>query len=354
MRVLLPIYVDQVFPREQAQGLREHCEVETSFEAFWENRGRFDIVQLNWPEELTQWREPTDLELILLRRVLQEWGKTARIVVTRHNFHPHYADTEKYRKLYEIVYLAAHAVIHMGEFSRREYCQRYVGMEFLQNQIQEVIPHPVFSSYPDTLDRHSARRSLGVGPDTFVLLAFGRVQSAAEKNIVVDAFLGIPTRDKIAIVPGWKRAAAKEPVNRIKWARVRASGRFRCENRFVPDEDVGALFRAADLCVIPRVNTLNSGIVSLCIRFDCQMIAPDCGNIREQAVSMECGVFDQGNNLSLKVAIEKLVLSERKNRTSYERLRKCLESARIAKRNFGLYERIILEKGNARANDNPD
>ena len=64
MRVLLPIFVDQVFPREQAEALRSQCDVETSFEAFWENSGQFDVVQLNWPEELTQWREPTDIELL--------------------------------------------------------------------------------------------------------------------------------------------------------------------------------------------------------------------------------------------------------------------------------------------------
>jgi hypothetical protein len=342
MRVLLPIFRDQIFSREQAEGLRAHCEVETSFKAFWEKRGRFDIVQLNWPEELTQWREPTDIELLLLRRVLERWRAQSRIVVTRHNFHPHYADTERYRELYDAVYSAAHAIVHLGEFSRREYGKRYAAQEFPSSQVQEVIPHPVFASYPDNVDRSAARKVLGIGPNSFVLLAFGRVQSAVEKNIVVNAFRSIPLRDKVALVPGWRSAPGREPVNRLRWLRLQHSSRFRRKNRFVPEDEVAAYFRAADLAIIPRDNVLNSGLVSLCIKFDCPMLAPDCGNLKELAELMHCPVFNRNNLNSLESSIRHAV-ARVAVRPSFHDLTTILESGATAKQYLVLYRKTLSD-----------
>ena len=205
MKVLLPSSVDQVFTREQADALAKYCEVDTSFDAFWGGNGQYDIIQLNWPEELTQWREPTDIELVFLRRRLTELRTKSHIVVTRHNFHPHFGDTERYRELYDIVYSAAHAVIHMGSFSVQEYLSRYAAHHFLAEQVQTVIPHPIFSSYPDTVTRSEARAQLGLKPKAFALLAFGRVNSGIEKNIVVDAFFDLPVKNRVAIVPGWTK-----------------------------------------------------------------------------------------------------------------------------------------------------
>lgn len=340
MRVLLPVQVDQVFTREQAESLGAHCEVKTSFSTFWENQGHFDIVQLNWPEELTQWREPTDIELVLLRRVLKQWREAARIVVTRHNFHPHYADTERYRELYEIVYAAAHAVVHMGEFSVREYRERYAGRKFIDSQIQAVIPHPVFSSYPETVDQQGAKRGLGINSETYVLLAFGRIQSAFEKNIVIDAFLQLPFKDKIVIVPGWKSAQGKEPVNRIKWLRVRASKRFRREDRFVSAAEVSALFSAADLALIPRNNVLNSGLISLCIKFDCPMISPKCGNLTEIAEKMGVPTFNPDDESSLR----NLLLDGSLKRgvpANYQALRTEFSQASTVQKYENLYRKLL-------------
>ena len=320
--------------------MRRNFEVNTSYNAFWNHDRSFDVVQLNWPEELLGWREPTDLELVFMKRTLERWRKSAQIVVTRHNYHPHYSDTPKYRKLYDIVYSAAHAIVHLGEFSRDEFLSRYSGSDFLENQIQAVIPHHIFSTYPADVGRSAAREFFGLDSDTITLLSFGRVRSAFEKNLVVDAFLTLPRAKRVALIPGWHTSQPKEPVNRIKWAKLRYLYDFRYAIGYVPPDEVGHYFMAADLVLIPRENSLNSGLISLCIKYDCPTIAPDCGNLTEMALSMNCALFDPNDLSTLAAAMEKTI-SNVEQRPSYCHLRQSLSAERIGQKYSDLYRSLI-------------
>ena len=346
MRVLLPVFTNQIFALEQVRSISQYWEVETSRDAFWDNDGNFDIVLLNWPEELTEWKEPTNLELAFVRRVLQRWAETSRIVVVRHNFHPHYADTEPYRKLYDIVYQAAHGVVHMGHFSAAEFEKRYAKYDFLGSQAQTVIPHPIFAAYPDNVTRDEARRCLGIKRGAFMLLAFGRVQSAAEKNLVINAFSDVSVRDKIALVPGWKKTPGKEPVDRLRWLILSSSRRFKREGRHVPEGEVATLFRAADLVLIARTNVLNSGLIPLGIKFDSPMVVPECGNLRELGEALGCSLFDPDSRRSLRDAVRKSIRGSTRP-PDYSQFRELFNTEAIARKYVAFFS--ALSPGSRRA-----
>ena len=73
MRVLVPVYDEQLFITEVIKSYNSLCTVETSFEDFWLNKGTYDVIHLHWPEYLFKWKLPTDIELLLLEKVLKKW-----------------------------------------------------------------------------------------------------------------------------------------------------------------------------------------------------------------------------------------------------------------------------------------
>ena len=82
---------DNPFVRLLAEGIRA-CgfEVVCSAGEFWNNAEAYDVIHLQWPEELFGWSYPTAEQVAALRqqfRTLHEKG--IPVVYTRHNTRPH-------------------------------------------------------------------------------------------------------------------------------------------------------------------------------------------------------------------------------------------------------------------------
>lgn len=317
MRVLVPAFDNEIFIKEFSIHLNEFVEVGSSFSDFWNVEGNYDVVHLHWPEYLLKWKEPTEFELLFLEKVLKEWKQKSKIVVTRHNYHPHYSDTEPFRQLYKLVYHYADGVVHLGHFCHKEYQQRY--SEFASNQKHAVIPHALFTTYPNRTNSTEAREKLKISSKAFVMLVFGRVQSAAEKSLVLKAFDNIHITNKKLLAPGWRPAPGKEPVNRLTWFRVKHSKTYCICNNFISEEDVQYYMHASSLVFIPRVDTLNSGIPFLVAPFQKPMVGPDCGNIEETLNTLGCKVFDVALSSSIIEAIRES-LSKRFDGYNQEKL----------------------------------
>lgn len=72
------------------------CNVTQSLHNFWNcTQFEYNIIHIQWPEALFDWRTPTDIEIQFLRLRLIEVRKFAKIVYTKHNERPHYKDKNK-------------------------------------------------------------------------------------------------------------------------------------------------------------------------------------------------------------------------------------------------------------------
>ena len=316
MKVLVPMHQKALFVELVIDSYKPYSQVDTSFTNFWLNKGSYDIIHLHWPEYLFKWEVPTDTELLLLERVLTEWSKKgSKIVVTRHNYLPHRSNPERYTPLYDLVYYHADAVIHMGRYSEEEYQARY-GENINTSQVQAQIPHPIFTNYPNTVSREQARSYLKINGKTKVMLVFGEVRKAIEKNLVLQAFSAIPSKDKLLLVPGWKFSKGKEPINKIKWLKINKSRKHRIFKEFIPDEQVQFYFKAADFVFLPRVDTLNSGVPLLAVAFHTPIVGVDQGNIGEILSKLKMPTFSQGSTQDLFKAIH-TALSLQRNESLY-------------------------------------
>lgn len=318
MRILL-VYkasglADNPYVRMLAEGLRR-CgqEVVCSADALWDDPAAYDLVHLQWPEEVFGWQYPSRERVAAFRRQLELLRERhVPVVYTCHNALPHRGD-DHLREAYRVAETLADAVIHLGMRSRDAFLEAYPATA----QRLEVIPHHIYEgAYDYDLPRGEARRRLGIAPDRFVILAFGAFRHAAERRMVWKAFRGTDLARKYLLAPrlwpytlhGGHRQGFKRLVCRTLYAAAHAAegllhGRITWPEELVPDTELSACFAAADVVLIQRSGILNSGNVPMAYAFGRVAAGPDEGNIGELLRDAGNPTFDPADPRSVAAAL---------------------------------------------------
>jgi len=125
-----------------------------------------------------------------------------------------------------------------------------------------VIPHGIEVAGPR--DRAAARRSLGLGPDRFVVLCFGFLAPYKGIEVVLEAARLAHPRLEVVVAGGeHPRMQGHGGFAHELRDRYGDAGRF---TGWVPDEHVSAWFGAADLAVFPYPKPFaSSGVLALAL-----------------------------------------------------------------------------------------
>ena len=305
---------DNPFVRLLAEGIRA-CgfEVVCSVDAFWNDAAAYDAVHFQWPEELFGWSYPSPEQVEELRdrlRMLRERG--IPIVYTRHNTLPHKGN-DRVREAYRLIGDYADAVVHLGDYSLRQFRAKYPESK----QLHVVIPHHIYEGvYGPGITRGEARQRLGVPADSFVVLAFGAFRHDFERKLVWRAFRRLRVANKFLLAPrlwpyvlkgshhrGLKRLAVKtlylaaHAIEKVLHCRITSS------EGLISDTDLPAYFAAADVIFIQRTDILNSGNVPQAFAFGRMVAGPNSGNIGEILAETGNPVFDPADPASVNHAL---------------------------------------------------
>ena len=275
--------------------------------------GAFDLVHLQWPEELTGWQPPDDRRIGEIAAGLEAWGARARLLLTVHNLFPHrHHGNAAYRRLLNAVYERVPVLAHFTAASRE-----MVGAEFPAAAAQKNVVTGFFNANelrPAVHDRAGARRRLGLAEDEFVLLVFGTLREWTEVELLRAAFDAARVPRRRLLMAG--RYNEFGPVWRQRWrrwsfARWRRGGRVVVEADFIPEADVHRVADAADAVLIPRLHALNSGLPALAASFGLSFIAPDTAPFRELAAGTQNPLYTPGDAPDLARAIERAAALDR-------------------------------------------
>jgi len=229
------------------------------------------------------------------------------------------------------------AVIVHSQFSKR----RLLEKKWVSEDRIHVIPHGPLQYYNSEDGCHPQRSAQ---PQT--LLFFGRIEAYKGLDVLIQAFARLP-RDLInntRLVIAGSAGFDLGPLQKLS-KRLQLEERIRWEVRFIPEEEIPALFRAASVVVLPYLDIDQSGVLMTAVAFDKAIVASRIGGIAETIQDGVHGLLTEPRNVgSLTKALES-VLTNAELRHSMENSVRQLRTGElswesVAQKTFAVYRQI--------------
>jgi glycosyltransferase involved in cell wall biosynthesis len=161
-----------------------------------------------------------------------------------------------------------------------------------------IVSHPPFAFGPTP----SPPRAHG-GP--LRLLCFGRLLPYKGLDLLASAVRQLKTRGD------WELRVVGSGPESAELATLRAQPGVIVENRWVPDDEIGALFAWADVLVLPYKEASQSGIVPAAIAAGRMVVATRVGGLVEQLRNERLATLCDPNAASLAAALRDLLDTSR-------------------------------------------
>ena len=171
MKILIPSEPDK---NSFFQEIILHSKNEFFYGDLNTNTDGFQFVLIQWIEQLFQWKEPTEEELIELENKITEWKrKKMKILHILHNEKRHYGMTNLFKKLYNLIFESTDVFVHFGDFSLTKY------QKIFNNSKHVLINHPLYlNTFLDKRkDKDKAREELNISKNTTVVIIPGTIRN---------------------------------------------------------------------------------------------------------------------------------------------------------------------------------
>lgn len=135
------------------------------------------------------------------------------------------------------------------------------------------VPHPSYiGAYEDYVSREQARHDLELAPDELVYAAVGSIQPYKGLTELLDAWARLPDdRPRRLLIAG---GPGHEPGVAELLGRAGRQPGVRLHARKIPASRMQVFLRAADVAVLPYLQSLNSGALMLALTFGLPVIVP--------------------------------------------------------------------------------
>ncbi len=265
---------------------------------------RYDVVHLHWPEHLytrigSRYFSPAGrvLPLVLLLpalllRLLKLKG--TKIIWTVHNIRPHGADPARPWRPYAWFFGLADGLCYLSRASANAVEAVYPNAV---DKPRFITPHGTYENvYPNIVSRRIARGILGIPPHVTLVVFFGSIKGYKNVPALLKVLRSLNDASVHLLVAGHPESQQLE--NEIN-ALGKGIPQIHLYLKYIPDAEVQTYLNAADVCVLPYRETLNSGAARLALSFGVPVACPRMGSFAELAAQVGdswlttyAGVFD--------------------------------------------------------------
>lgn len=266
------------------------------------------------------------------------------------------------RKIYKnkILFITENVVSHeanvLDKFLTRiglNYSSKFLALsEIVEKEVQHYSKKkkvyrselPVYDCYKkdEVRDINKLKLELGFAEDSLILLFFGYVRKYKGLDILIEAFpkiLSINQKARLLIV-GEFYDDPKEYFKLIK--NLKIDDKVKVINQFVPNEDVGNYYQAADVVILPYRSATQSGILNVAYGFYKPVIVTDVGGLAEFVDESKTGFIVEPNSPDAITAGVKKFLSE-KEKTDFKTHIKEKNRRNSFKMLPEVFEKILIE-----------
>lgn len=172
-----------------------------------------------------------------------------------------------------------------------------------------LCPHPVYDMFASQpLSKSSARQRLGISQEEKVVLFFGIVRPYKGLRDLLTAISLLKEQGKsfFLVVAGefWQDISKyQQQIQHLS-----LENQVRLENRYIPNEEVGIFFSAADVFVAPYTGGTQSGAVKIAMSFHLPLVVTEtiAENISAQEANGLC-IVPPGDPYALAKGIQSLL-----------------------------------------------
>lgn len=308
MRIFFPLKKESSFYFDE---ILEYTTNEFVFGSYKDYSCDFEIVNIHWPESIFNWKEPTLEQLREFELKLRIWKKNSKIIYTIHNLFPHSGRTEIYDKLYNVIAENTDLFIHMGEFSKSLFQEKYPYAK------HKILRHPLFEKTYRKIEKEWAREKLGIDKNAIVFISPGRIRNLKERKFVLKFFRSVDIKNKVLLatnmLSGYNKIEFPGKYKLKRWIDINKILEKIFQNRyhkpkylfnydFMDNERLSLYMAASDILFVPRIEILNSGLLFLGLTFEKIIIAPSRGNVTEHMKLFQLPIFEPNDFKSVERA----------------------------------------------------
>jgi glycosyltransferase involved in cell wall biosynthesis len=222
-------------------------------------------------------------------------SKRTKILFICHNVVEHETNAVKQLGTRSVLRLGDHFIVHSDEDLR---------------QLNRIVPgapvscvlHPTYGELINQrVDQDEARRRLGV--DGRTLLFFGFVRPYKGLEYAIRSLPLILKKYPATLLIAGEFWIPKEPIERLI-AELGIASRVRLMDRYIPNEEIGPYFSAADLLLLPYVSATQSGIAQIAYSLDLPVVASRVGGFLDIVEHGKTGyLVEPGNPAAIAEAV---------------------------------------------------
>jgi glycosyltransferase involved in cell wall biosynthesis len=263
-----------------------------------------DLVVLPW------WSPVWAPCLAVVARLCRRWTN-ARVVFVCHNVLPHEGGGLAARLLVRLALGQGDAfIVHSA--ADEASLGRLLGGHAARCPVRRGVLPSLAVAAPDegapAAARAAARRRLGLPANGSVALFFGFVRPYKGLAVLIEALPLVLPRvpDLRLLVAGEFWEPAHQHMARA--GALGVAGHVSIDDRYVPNEEVGAYFAAADLVVLPYLEASQSGVVTQAAAFGLPAVASRVGGLPDSIVDGVTGLLvPPGDAVALADAIARVL-----------------------------------------------
>ncbi|MAT38855.1 MAG: glycosyl transferase family 1 [Ectothiorhodospiraceae bacterium] len=163
-----------------------------------------------------------------------------------------------------------------------------------RDPVYTELPHPVYEIFGEEQSRESARvtlrdkKGIDISDEDHVLLFFGYVRDYKGLDVLLDAMPHILAKRQVKLLVVGE-FYGNEETYRDQVARLGIAEHVHFHAEYVPNEEVGLYFSAADVMTLPYKSATQSGIIQIAYNFHRPVIATDVGGLGEVVIHERTG-----------------------------------------------------------------
>jgi glycosyltransferase involved in cell wall biosynthesis len=167
-------------------------------------------------------------------------------------------------------------------------------LDFWPGAKHKEVPHPIYSMFGDFMAKERARALLGIRAKR-VLLFFGYVRRYKGLHVLLDAFARMEKSLNIHLLVVGEFYDDEEKY-RKQVADLELEKSVTIRSDYVPNDQVGIYFSAADVIVLPYLSATQSGIAQIAYNFNKPVIASAIGGLCEVVIDDVTGFLVPAND----------------------------------------------------------